>query len=77
MSLGSSSSCQRLDKNPRKQTFGLELENVWRSVDNPKEVFFMISMETREAAERFMADPASAAVGERAGAVDADVWFLE
>ena len=61
----------------RARTFGLELENLWRSVDDPNEVFFIFGLESREGAEKFMADPDSAKAGERSGAVDGAAWFVE
>lgn len=61
----------------RARSFGLKVEHVWQSADDPREAFFMLSMETRDAAERFMADPRSAEAGERAGVVDGEVWFLK
>lgn len=56
---------------------GIELENLWRCVDNLNEVFFIFAIKTREEAEAFMADPKSAEVGQRSGVIDGAAWFVE
>ena len=50
---------------------------MWRSADTPDEVFFILGVEDRARAEAYMATPEAAAVGEEAGAVDGEFWFLE
>ena len=42
---------------------GLTVLHVWRSVDAPDQVFFLLGVEDRARAEAFMASPESAAVG--------------
>jgi hypothetical protein len=56
---------------------GLTVKHVWRSVDAPDEVFFLLDVEDRARAEAYMASPEAAAVGVEAGALDGDVYFLE
>ncbi len=56
---------------------GLTVLQVWRSVDAPDQVFFLLEVEDRERAEAYMASPESAAVGVEAGALDGEVHFLE
>ena len=56
---------------------GLKVLHVWRSVDAPDEVFFLLDVEDRDRAEAFMALPESAALGVEAGVLDGDVHFLE
>jgi hypothetical protein len=56
---------------------GLHLRHVWRSIDDPDEVWFLFEAENRERAEAFVNDPAEAAVGEEAGVIDGDIRFLE
>jgi len=56
---------------------GLTLDRMWRSVDDPQEVFFSFRIEDRERAEAFMQAPASAATGVEAGVIEGQVWFLE
>lgn len=56
---------------------GLSVERVWRSADKDDEVFFILSVEDRARAEAYMATPEAAAVGEEAGALEGEFWFLE
>ena len=56
---------------------GLTVLHVWRSVDAPDQVFFLLGVQDRARAEAFMASPESAAVGVEAGALDGEVHFLE
>ena len=56
---------------------GLTVLHVWRWVDAPDQVFFLLDVEDRARAEAFMASPESAAVGVEAGALDGEVHFLE
>ena len=56
---------------------GLVLLQIWRSVDDLNEVFFLLEVEDRSRAEAFMHAPESAAVGREAGVVDGDYHFLE
>ncbi len=56
---------------------GLSVERVWRSADKADEVFFILGVEDRAMAEAYMATPEAAAVGEEAGAIDGEYWFLE
>ena len=56
---------------------GLNVLQMWRSVDDPNEVYFLLDVEDRARAEAFMQTPESAAVGIEAGVVEGDVRFLE
>ena len=56
---------------------GLTVLHVWRSVDAPDQVYFLLDVEDRERAEAYMASPEAAAVGVEAGALDGEVHFLE
>ena len=56
---------------------GLSVKHVWRSADNAVEVFFILGVEDRARAEAYMATPKAAAVGDDAGAIDGQYWFLE
>ncbi len=56
---------------------GLSVKHVWRSADKADEVFFILGVEDRARAEAYMATPEAAAVGEEAGAIDGEYWFLE
>ena len=56
---------------------GLTVLHVWRSVDAPDQVFFLLEVEDRARAEAYMASPEAAAVGVEAGAIDGEVHFLD
>ena len=55
---------------------GLSVKAVWRSADREDEVFFILGVQDRELAEAYMATPEAAAVGEEAGALEGEFWFL-
>lgn len=55
----------------------LSVKRVWRSADKDDEVFFILGVEDRTKAEAYMATPEAAAVGEEAGAIEGEFWFLE
>ena len=56
---------------------GLNVLQMWRSVDDPNEVYFLLDVEDRARAEAFMDTPESAAAGTKAGVIEGDVRFLE
>lgn len=60
-----------------QEAAGLSVKAVWRSADREDEVFFILGVEDRERAEAYMATPEAAAVGEEAGAIEGEFWFLE
>ncbi len=62
---------------PAGMAAGLSVQQVWRSADTPDDVFFILGVEDRASAEAYMATPEAAAVGEEAGAIDGEFWFLE
>ena len=55
---------------------GLKLVHLWRSVDEPAQVYFLFDVEDRARAEAFMSTPEAEAVGRAAGVVVGDAWFL-
>ncbi len=56
---------------------GLDLVHLWRSTEDPNEVFFLLSVSDMDRARAFTADPASAAVGERAGVLEGAIHYVE
>ena len=56
---------------------GLGLVHLWRSMDDPNEVFFLLSVSDMERAKAFTADPASAATGERAGVLEGKIHYVD
>ena len=56
---------------------GVTVEHVWRSVDAPDVVFFLLQVEDRARAEAYMASPEASAAGADAGVLDGEVHFVE
>lgn len=56
---------------------GLRLVNMWRSVEDPNNIFFLIEVASIEKATRFINSPESAKAGEESGVVDGEVNFVE
>ncbi len=52
------------------RTAGLRLRSLWRGVDDPNLVFFLLDVEDRARAQAFLDDPVSAEAGEAAGVLD-------
>ncbi|NNE90082.1 MAG: hypothetical protein HKN23_00395 [Verrucomicrobiales bacterium] len=56
---------------------GLTLENLWRDINEPNNVFFIFQVETMEGANGFVTRPESAEAGEKSGVVDGEMWIVE
>jgi hypothetical protein len=56
---------------------GLNLIQMWRSVDEANDVFFLLEVEDRDGAEAFMNAPEAASAGREAGVIEGDYHFLE
>ena len=56
---------------------GLIFLNLWRSVDDPDNVFFMFEVARIDRAREFIDNPESARAGESAGVVDGEYYFIE
>ena len=56
---------------------GFTVEHVWRSVDAPDVVFFLLRVEDRARAEAYMASPEASAAGADAGVLGGEVHFVE
>jgi hypothetical protein len=59
------------------QAAGLQLVNVWRSVEEPNNVFFMFEVASLEKAREFVSNPEAARAGEASGVVDGEYHFIE
>lgn len=59
------------------QEAGLELVHLWRSIDDPNEVFFLLSISDMDRAKAYTADPEAAKVGERAGVIEGGIHYVE
>ncbi len=56
---------------------GLGLVHLWRSIEDPNEVFFLLSVSDMDRARAFTADPAAAATGERSGVLEGELKYVE
>jgi len=56
---------------------GLRLLDLWRSVDDPNNVFFRFEVTDIEKARQFINDPAAAKAGEESGVIDGEIHFVE
>ena len=55
---------------------GLTLLNLWRSADDPNEVFFLFQVADRPKAEEFMHSRTAAQHGRKYGVLAGACWFL-
>lgn len=56
---------------------GMKLARMWRTADDPNNVFFILEVEDRKRAEDYMHAPESAEVGRKAGVIDGEYYFLD
>jgi len=56
---------------------GLRLINLWRSVEQPDNVFFMFEVASLDKARQFIGNPEAAKAGEAAGVIDGEYFFVE
>lgn len=56
---------------------GLLLQDLWRSVENPNNVFFLFEVKDMDKAGEFMSDPDSAEAGKVSGVLEGEYYFLE
>ena len=56
---------------------GLLLLNVWRSVEDPNNVFFLFDVTDINKANEFLNSPASAEAGKVSGVLEGEFFFLE
>jgi hypothetical protein len=59
-----------------QQRAGLTLLNLWRSADDPNEVFFLFQVTDRTQAEDFMHSPEAAQAIRKYGVLAGASWFL-
>jgi hypothetical protein len=55
---------------------GLTLENLWRGLADPNEVFFIFSVADLNKAKAFITAPDAAETGKRAGLIEGEYWFV-
>ena len=56
---------------------GLRLQHLWRSLDEPNDVFFLFEVEDRERALAFVSAPSGAEAGKASGVIDGEIRLLE
>lgn len=56
---------------------GLEVKAIWRDRDNPNQVFFLFAVTSPEKAQQYVASPASAEAGKRAGVLNGEIYYIE
>ena len=56
---------------------GLRLVNMWRSVDEPNNVFLLFEIASMEEARNFISSPEAAQTGEASGVIDGECHFIE
>jgi hypothetical protein len=56
---------------------GLKLINLWRSLEQPSNVFFIFQIDSVEKARQFIHAPDAAKTGEAAGVLDGEYHFLQ
>ena len=61
----------------RCEAAGLHLTHLWRDLEDPNNVFFLLEVASLDRARAFLADPAGAAAGEASGVLDGEFHFLE
>lgn len=66
------------DTHPESQeAAGLRLERMWRSAEDPNNVFFIFEVTDVEAARAFISTPEAAKVGEESGVLDGECHFVK
>lgn len=60
-----------------QQDSGLRLVNMWRSVEDPNNIFFLFEVASMDKAIEFINSPESAKAGEESGVVDGEVHFIK
>jgi len=56
---------------------GLRLVQIWRTVEEPDNVFFMFEVTSMDKARKFISDPDAAEAGKASGVLDGEYHFIE
>ena len=56
---------------------GLRLVNLWRSVEQPNNAFFLFEVASLDKARDFISNPEAAKAGEASGVIDGEYHFVE
>ena len=60
-----------------QRTAGLRLVDLWRCVDDPNNVFFLLEVSNIETAQQFVNAPEAAETGREAGVIDGEWHIVE
>ncbi|HEY5176540.1 MAG TPA: hypothetical protein VII95_13350 [Terriglobales bacterium] len=58
------------------QEAGLRLVHIWRSVEEPNNVFFLFEVASMDKAREFIGNPDAAKAGEASGVIDGEYHFV-
>ena len=56
---------------------GLGLVNMWRSIEDPNNIFFMFEVASLEKAREFISNPEAATAADASGVVDGEYHFVK
>jgi hypothetical protein len=59
------------------RTVGLHLNNLWRDLKEPNNVFFLFEVTNMDNAQAFISNPDAAKAGKASGVLDGEYHFLE
>jgi hypothetical protein len=60
-----------------QRQFGLRLEHLWRSIDDPNEVFMLFQVDDLDKARGFVASPQVPGARQASGVIDQpDIYFV-
>lgn len=57
--------------------YGLTLQSLWQSVDDPNNVFFVLNVADVDQANAFMARPESQELGVKSGVIDGEFHYVD
>ncbi|MFC1502445.1 hypothetical protein ACFL6A_03435 [bacterium] len=60
-----------------QQDSGLQLINMWRSIEEPNNVFFLFEITNMDKAREFVSNPEAAKAGDVSGVIDGEIHFVE
>jgi len=55
----------------------LTLEWIRQDADDPQQVWFSLLVEDRAKAEEYLADPIHAKIGQQAGVIDGEIFYIQ
>jgi DNA-binding Lrp family transcriptional regulator len=57
--------------------YGVTLASLWKTAEDPNDVFFLLDVEDVDRANAFMARPESHELGVKSGVIDGEFHYLE